>query len=320
MNMNPHPTTPGPRRENSSVPAPSWPPFPARVQRILVADDNESVRYSICTALARAGFDVRAASDGEEAWDALHCGHYDMLITDNEMPRLSGIKLVERVRDSGMSLPIIMATGSFSIEGVQDYARLRIAAVVPKPFDIREFLTVVKTALRVSGEKAATDRRTPANAPLTPSTLKPKASRPARNHVLIAEDDSHVRDSLVSVLESEGYVVDEARNGLEAVSRAIEHEPDLVLLDLNMPHADGWKAFSQLDRVAPLLPVIVITAQPNQYKEAMRVGVDAFMEKPLNIPVLVRAIKRLASENENRHERRITNPAFVTRLLDNTYA
>jgi CheY-like chemotaxis protein len=138
--------------------------------------------------------------------------------------------------------------------------------------------------------------------------------------VLIADDDSHVRDSLVSVLESEGYVVDEARNGLEAVRRAIEHEPDLVLLDLKMPHADGWKAFSQLDRVAPLLPVIVITAQPNQYKEAMRVGVDAFMEKPLNIPVLVRAIKRLASENENRHERRITNPAFVTRLLDNTYA
>ena len=54
--------------------------------------------------------EVIQASDGEEAWDALHCGHYDMLITDNEMPRLSGIKLVERVRDSGMSLPIIMAT------------------------------------------------------------------------------------------------------------------------------------------------------------------------------------------------------------------
>ena len=93
-----------------------------------------------------------------------------------------------------------------------------------------------------------------------------------------------MRGSLAAVLESEGYVVDEARNGIEAVTRAIEHLPDLVLLDLNMPHWDGWTAFSQLDRVTPLLPVIVITARPNQYEKAVRLGVDAFMEKPLNIP------------------------------------
>jgi CheY-like chemotaxis protein len=122
------------------------------------------------------------------------------------------------------------------------------------------------------------------------------------------DDDSLVRGSLAAVLVSEGYLVDEARNGIEAVSRAIEHSPDLVLLDLNMPHWDGWTAFSQLDRVTPLLPVVVITARPNQYEKAVRLGVDAFMEKPLNIPVLVRAIKRLTSEDEKRHDRRITNP------------
>ena len=111
-----------------------------------------------------------------------------------------------------------------------------------------------------------------------------KASKAVDKCILIADDDSLVRGSLAAVLESEGYVVDEARNGIEAVTRAIEHLPDLVLLDLNMPHWDGWTAFSQLDRVTPLLPVIVITARPNQYEKAVRLGVDAFMEKPLNIP------------------------------------
>ena len=134
--------------------------------------------------------------------------------------------------------------------------------------------------------------------------------------VLIADDDSLVRGSLAAVLESEGFVVDEAHNGIEAVTRAIEHPPHLVLLDLNMPHWDGWTAFSRLDKVTPLLPVIVITARPNQYDKAVRLGVDAFMEKPLNIPILVRAIKRLTSEDENRHVRRITNRGFVTQLLD----
>lgn len=144
------------------------------------------------------------------------------------------------------------------------------------------------------------------------------ASRVVHNRILIADDDAFVRGSLAAVLESEGFVVDEARNGIEAVNQAIEHSPGLVLLDLNMPRWDGWTAFSQLDRVTPLLPVIVITARPNQYEKAVRLGVDAFMEKPLDIPILVRAIKRLASEDENHHLARVTNPAFVTQFLGNT--
>ena len=145
--------------------------------------------------------------------------------------------------------------------------------------------------------------------------LSPENKPALHKRVLIADDDSLVRDSLAAVLESERFVVDQAHNGIEAVTRTIEHTPNLVLLDLNMPHWDGWTAFSQLDRVAPLLPVIVITARPNQFEKAVRLGVDAFMEKPLNIPILVRAIKRLTSEDEDRHVRRITNRGFVTQLL-----
>jgi CheY-like chemotaxis protein len=147
------------------------------------------------------------------------------------------------------------------------------------------------------------------------SLLSPnRVARPKR--ILIADDDAMVRAALADVLESEGYVVDEAHNGIEAVTRAIEHSPDLVLLDLNMPHWDGWTAFRQLDRVTPLLPIVVITARPNQYEKAVRLGVDAFMEKPLNIPVLLRAIQRLVNEQPQNRVRRITDRAFVTRLLE----
>lgn len=142
-----------------------------------------------------------------------------------------------------------------------------------------------------------------------------KHSLTAYKRVLIADDDASVRDSLAAVLESEGYVADQARNGMEAVARAVAYEPDLVLLDLNMPQWDGWTAFHQMDRVNPLLPVIVITARPNQYAKAIGLGVDAFMEKPLNIPVLLRAIQRLTNEEKARHLRRITDPGFVTELL-----
>lgn len=136
--------------------------------------------------------------------------------------------------------------------------------------------------------------------------------------ILIADDDSAVRRSLAAVLESEGYIVDEACNGVEAVRLALEHAPDLVLLDVSMPHWDGWTAFGMLDHATPSLPVVVITARPDQYQKAVQLGVDAFMEKPLDIEVLIRAIKRLTSNNEQHRSRRIANPPFVTELLGST--
>lgn len=159
-------------------------------------------------------------------------------------------------------------------------------------------------------------------------TLEPsgKAEAPARNpvrpvldprRILIVDDDALVRSSLAAVLHCEGYEVYGADDGRAAIKSAIEHKPDLVLLDLNMPNMDGWTAFTKLEETRPLIPVIVITARPNQYNHAVKLGVDAFMEKPLNFPLLLRAIRKLTYEPENRHTKRITNPGFITRLLDN---
>ena len=148
----------------------------------------------------------------------------------------------------------------------------------------------------------------PARAPVRP------AVDPRR--ILIVDDDALVRSSLAAVLHCEGYEVYGAEDGKAAIKAAVDHQPDLVLLDLNMPNMDGWTAFTKLESARPLIPVIVLTARPHQYKHAVKLGVDAFMEKPLNFPVLLRAIRKLTYEPEDRHTRRITNAGFITRLLD----
>lgn len=153
-------------------------------------------------------------------------------------------------------------------------------------------------------------RRAPSSLASSPSDVAAN-----RKRVLIADDDTAVRAALAAVLESEGYDVDVAADGRQAVLHATAQPPDLVLLDLNMPNVDGWTAFTKLDHVCPLLPVIIITARPHQYKEAVRLGVDAFMEKPLDFPVLLRAIRKFTHEPEKRHTDRITDRGFVTRLL-----
>jgi DNA-binding NtrC family response regulator len=126
-------------------------------KRILVADDDEGIRHIISFVLAGAGFEVNAASDGEQAWEALHHEHYDLLVTDVEMPRLGGIKLIERIRKEGMSLPVIIASGTFPVERVGNDPQLQIAAVIPKPFDILELLDTVRHALQASSGTAAAD-------------------------------------------------------------------------------------------------------------------------------------------------------------------
>jgi DNA-binding response OmpR family regulator len=88
------------------------------------------------------------------------------------------------------------------------------------------------------------------------------------------------------------------------------------LLDLNMPDQDGWEAFDLMADRRPYVPVIVITARPHQYQSAVDYGIDALMEKPLNLPLLLTTITDLLAESKGDRARRLTNRDFKTVLLN----
>jgi two-component system OmpR family response regulator len=115
--------------------------------RILVLDDDEDIREICVEALAHNGYQVDAAADGEAGWEALQARQYDLLITDNEMPRLSGLDLVKKVFASGMSIEVIFASGSLSPRELQLSSPLPIAAALPKPFSPKELVQAVQRVL-----------------------------------------------------------------------------------------------------------------------------------------------------------------------------
>ncbi len=121
-------------------------------------------------------------------------------------------------------------------------------------------------------------------------------ARRAGKRILLVDDDPTVRDSLRDVLLGEGYVVVPATNGQEAVDLANQSTVDLVVLDLNMPIKNGWDTFEQLTRDHPTLPIIIITARANQVFTAVSAGAGALLEKPMEIPTLLRELERLLSE------------------------
>lgn len=123
--------------------------------------------------------------------------------------------------------------------------------------------------------------------------------------ILLVDDDVAVVAALSGVFRSEGYDIIQAFNGQQALEYFREVSgAALVLLDLNMPVKGGWATFERLIAINPLLPIIVITACPDQAAHAEAAGVDALMEKPLDIPLLLETVRALLAEtSEARHSR-----------------
>lgn len=138
------------------------------------------------------------------------------------------------------------------------------------------------------------------------SSAKVQKTDPSRNRILLVDDDPAVRDSIAAVLASEGYEVIAAENGLQALDLVDRESVNLVLLDLNMPGKNGWDTFERLTSNHPLIPVIIVTARPNQLLMAVNAGAGALLEKPMDIPVLLRTIQSLLAETEYQRLARLT--------------
>jgi CheY-like chemotaxis protein len=134
-------------------------------------------------------------------------------------------------------------------------------------------------------------------------------------NMLLADDDTEVLAALRAAFASEDYDVVIAKNGREAIERMRERRFDIALLDLHMPVKGGWEAFDRLTSINPLLQVIVITAQMDQYPRAAAAGVAALMEKPLDLPRLLRTIDILLCEPVEHRLSRLAGKHPITRYL-----
>jgi AmiR/NasT family two-component response regulator len=118
--------------------------------------------------------------------------------------------------------------------------------------------------------------------------------------ILIAEDETIIRLDLRELLEREGFeVCAEARDGMEAVELAHEHEPDLAILDVKMPRLDGIEAARRILAERPI-PVVMLTAygQDELVSRAVEAGVFGYLVKPFRESDLLPAIRTARARHE----------------------
>ena len=157
------------------LPRPSNP-----LHRILMVDDDKSIRHFCVQALFASGYQVHAAEDGAAAWEALQINTYHLLITDHGMPKVTGVELLRKLHDAHMALPVIMATGTLPEAEFIRYPWLRPAVVLIKPYTTAELLDKVNEILR-----ATNGSREGVAAPSDGQSSQPPA--------LVSHDDSNAR-------------------------------------------------------------------------------------------------------------------------------
>ena len=114
-------------------------------KRILIADDETALLHTMAFTLKRKGFDVEIVEDGESAFKMIMKAYqkntfYDLIITDIQMPGMSGLELVQKIRQAGIYTQVLAITGFGTMNMVVDLMRAGFKDYLDKPFTMNEFI------------------------------------------------------------------------------------------------------------------------------------------------------------------------------------
>jgi DNA-binding response OmpR family regulator len=135
-----------------------------------------------------------------------------------------------------------------------------------------------------------------------------------KKRLLVVDDDPSIRGSMKKLLEDCDYEVLLAEDGEGAEKILANETVDLLLLDLEMPRRDGWDVFEEVRSRCSLLPIIVITGLANELETRRIPGLDVLLEKPVEVPILLKKIEELLGES------RVQRQTRLRRSLENALA
>jgi len=123
-------------------------------------------------------------------------------------------------------------------------------------------------------------------------------------HILVVDDDPRITDLLRRILSYEGYSVAIAASGNEALNRALERPPDLIVLDIMLPELDGWEVAQRLRSAGDNVPILMLTARDavSDRVKGLETGADDYLVKPFAPEELVARVKALLRRSQEERQ------------------
>ena len=277
--------------EAGPVIQPSPSPAPAAVWTapplVLVVEDNPEAAFQVRTILEEQGCAVHAAPGGAEALAVLPQVRPDLIILDLMLPDVDGFQVLEQIRalPATENTPVLVLTARELTP--EDRTRLERQ-------HIRQF--VQKGSLNREELAACVRRLLEAAAASVPPQPAPPVSRRPGGPILVVEDN---RDNLLvitAILEEAGFAYITAADGPQALARAREATPALILLDMHLPGLGGLETARQI-KADPNLrgtPIAALTAMAmrGDREEILAAGLDDYLAKPFEPQELMDLVRR----------------------------
>lgn len=251
---------------------------PQQQPYILLVDDDPDILEGLLAVLESQPYRIKTAQDGEQCLEMIAEEIPDLVILDLLMPRLDGFAVIREIRSSPQyaTMSIIILTTV-----IEDASRRRYELETGLEMDVQDYI-----------EK-----------PVSPAELlKRIANILEQPYVLIADDDPDILESIVTVLKSQSYRLQTARDGRQCLESVKKRIPDLLILDLLMPKMDGFAVMRELRRDPHFanLPIMILTAvvedasrRRYELETGMGMKVQDYIEKPIAPRELLQRVGRV---------------------------
>ena len=251
-------------------------------KKILIVDDDLHIREMLYDLFSRKGYKVFSAAAAQEGIELILQEKPDLVLLDIKMPTMDGIQALKKVGEMGITVRIVMLTGSEDEEIERRCRAHGASGFLRKTLDIKALARAVDFIL--------SDR----------SGLREKENR----KILVVDDEPRIREVLEKFLAKKGFEPITAASGEEALEKVIKEKPIMVLCDIRMPGMDGLIVLKKIRDINDHIGVIMITAvgDENIAHQAIEAGAYDYIVKPLDFNYLeiclLTKIALLSADNE----------------------
>jgi DNA-binding NtrC family response regulator len=239
--------------------------------RILVADDDESVRIGLAANLELEGYQVIEAADGGEALKLIEQAEFDLVISDVVMPVANGVEVLRGLKRLRPEIPLILISAFVSEALVSTAVSEGLYTMLYKPVGMDDVLKVVERAL-------------------------------ARKWLLLVDDARPAASALAASLRSVGMNVETVFDAEAAIAFAEQNAIDVCVLDLLAAPSDGLAALEGLRAVDRNLDVVAIagSSDPEILRRIAKLGVSTCLRRPFQVKDLLGSIVKMRGAAKDR--------------------
>jgi len=239
--------------------------------KILIIEDEDALASVLLAKFKLEKFAADVAINGEEGLNKIESWQPDLILLDIVMPKMNGYEVLENLQKKGNKIPVIVISNSG-----QDVELEKIKKLGALDY-------IIKT--QINPEEVVEKARNILSGRVVVDSSKKEDDAKTGVKVLLVEDDSFLRDICFKKLNKEGFNVDVALNGEEAVKKVNEFIPAIVLLDIILPAMDGFEVLkairSSKNNTVKNVPVIMLTnlGQEEDNRKALALGANDYLVK-----------------------------------------